>query len=225
MGAKEFFTRYIYDEEDPKGKSEPKPGSPEPKPDSTVPATITIQIPRVTPIPKSTISEPDPNLASTLFGSLSHLQAYAQLSGNIETLAEDVPDEASRYKLAIKLTVKGGVTLDRLLSDYDAGFAILAEKEQEFQKEAAAKKAKRVDARRQASVISQGEIETRRAQIREIEAQISELEKRVQSESTAADEEERKLEDVRARFSVTLSHVRQVLEAQKTKVTALGRSM
>jgi hypothetical protein len=141
--------------------------------------------------------------------------AVRDMFAHMSTLIDIVPDEGMRYKAAIKLTLNGGHTLVELENNIDTCLGKLDTHDNEFQAELAVQITKKVESHRGSAKKAQDAIEAARKQIQEIETQIGEYEKTVQSELDTASNQEREILGVRARFAGSLFNVRRTLKDQR----------
>lgn len=178
------------------------------------------------PPPSSTLGMPDEAMMDDLVTKLkASRQGFAQLSDHAQALADVIPDEAMRYKAAIKLTIKSGTSVDALLGDYEACFGFLETKSKEFQAECDRQTKKKVEVHRTSASMTAERITTMKSQIESLQKDIAEAQHSIDNENAAAEIEAQKIETMGSRFLASLSVVRRLLEEQKAKIAEYGKGL
>jgi predicted nucleic acid-binding Zn-ribbon protein len=163
-------------------------------------------------------------------GSLKYLRgelakaispAYAGFMAQYDALAEVIPGEDMRFKAALKASK---TTVADLANALDGLTATLTATHDKFSATYEASKKKAMDAANAQVEATQRLIETRTQQLAAIQAEIQSLQGKLQTDTEAAQNEERRIEGTRAGFEAAYAQVAGELNAQKAHVGAQPRN-
>lgn len=143
-----------------------------------------------------------------------------ELSETVETLEDAIPDEAGRYRAALKLMAKKGHTKEAIAENYVKCLAALAVNAAEFDRETQDAIQRKVGSRQQQLTSLQGQIKSRQEQIELLQKEIVNIQAQCEAETVAIGEESHKITLVRDRFIAIYNVVRAEIEDQQKKVTA-----
>jgi len=163
-------------------------------------------------------------------GSLGYLRkelakaispAYQGFMAQYDALAEVIPSEDMRFKAALKASK---TTVGDLASALDALSATLTAVHDKFNATAETTKRKAMDAANAQVEATQKLIESRTQQLAAIQAEIQSLQGKLQTDTEALQNEERRIEGTRAGFEAAYAQVAGELNAQKQHVAAQPRN-
>ncbi len=215
-GVVNFFTETV-----PDGTT-PDPSLPPP---ASLPVTVATSY-----APAPAAPAVDPSYAKRLAAAAGQLSAamekvagsYSEFVVNMEVLAEAVPDEGARVKAVMKLLVKKGGNLIKLLSDVDACLGALEEENRVFKATTQEQVDQKVGSKRQAVERFKAEIASKKSQISALENEIAALTMKEGSAVSEIKAEEDNIAVVRDRFSYVFTTMRASLTSQRARLASQG---
>jgi len=148
---------------------------------------------------------------------------YAEIVNNLVTLSEDIPDERSRYRAAIRLAGKAGHTLDHLLGDLDKCVGILEAKAREFADEVKRQIDTKVGARRTSIAQRESEITSKTQLIVQLQGEIAQLQQANLTESEDIASETAKITGIGNNFNLAYQAVHAAVIEQRNKISTYGK--
>jgi hypothetical protein len=148
------------------------------------------------------------------------LTALDAMCGN---LASVIPDEGQRIKAGLAAIKPQGHTFDAVVTDVDECLQALDKKSRENEEAAQAAIREKVGAREAALGEIDKSIADKRAQIEQLQRDITELEGRKVQETSAIAVDRQKIESKNASFNATVAAYRAELVEKKRKITAYGK--
>lgn len=212
--------RMIFEDD---GSDEGDKPAPAPKPTAAATAQPMTTAP---PAPYvSGAAAPDPAMRAILekdvqVAAAPALTALDAMCGN---LASVIPDEGQRIKAGLAAIKPQGHSYDAVLVDVDECLQALDKKSRENQDAVQAAIQQKVGVREAALGEMDKSIADKRAQIEQLQRDISELEGRKVQETSAIAVDRQKIESKNASFNATLAAYRAELEEKKRKITAYGK--
>jgi chromosome segregation ATPase len=178
---------------------------------------------------------PDPALVAELDQSAheqlmlsitnSGAKLVTELASLLDTLKENITDEAALYKMALKLLFKGGHNVTDLAGDYDKCIGAIEQTDRDFEAELGKEFAKRVGGKQHAIEEATAAIATLQAEIAERQQSIAELAARSEQTRTGIAESQAKLDLTKQRFTAVYSEIRAGLQAARDKITKYGEKL
>lgn len=145
-----------------------------------------------------------------------------ELMDTLETLAEAIPDERSRYTAALKLMGKKGSAVSAVLADYDTCLRVLDEHYRQFEGETQGAIQRKVGSRQQAVESLTRQMGEKEAQIAALQREIQELGVKRDAEQAAIAAESQKIELAKSRFDGVYANIRSGVQTQREKIAAYG---
>lgn len=212
-------------------EDEKKPAAPTPPPQSfsnpsvgvfTRPAAPLISAPSMTPEMAQKLADLDNHAKDRLLKVLANDGAplCEELSETVETLEDAIPDEAGRYRAAIKLMAKKGHSKEAIVENYNKCLTALAADATTFNTETEEAVQRKVGSRQQQLTSLEGQIKSRQEQIEVLQKEILSIQTQCEAERLAIGDEAQKITLVRDRFFALYNVVRAEIEDQQKKVSA-----
>ncbi len=179
--------------------------------------------PVLTPEQAQRLAELDNHAKERLLNVLANDGAplCEELAETVETLEDAIPDEAGRYRAALKLMAKKGHNKDAIAENYIKCLAALAANAAEFDRETQDAVQRKVGSRQQQLTNLREQIKSRQSQIEMLQKEILSIQAQCEAETVAIEEESNKITLVRDRFLAIYNVVRAEIEDQQKKVTAI----
>lgn len=150
---------------------------------------------------------------------------YNEITDLVVTLADSIPDEATRFRAAIKITTKHGYPLDALLGAVDHCIGVLEAQGRAFEEETGRQTAAKVGSR-QARISNLSEtIRTKQDQISALQQEMVQLERERQTESDAISAETAKINMVSQGFTMAFHDVKTELDTLRSKIDTYGKTV
>jgi hypothetical protein len=198
------------DEGQPAGAAQPKAAAVDP-PKAAAPAVDPSQVAAIDQM----VSK---ELASAMESAGS--QFIAEWSDTLTTLADAIPDETTRFKTALSLLQKKGVSASDIVGGFDACLGALEAKDREFNQLLSDSFKKKVSSRQEAVQSLSASIGQKQAQIEAFKAEIAAVESQIAEAKVVIAAEQAKLDLKRARFTTAYRSYRAGVEEQRTRVSA-----
>ena len=168
-------------------------------------------------------SEPAPPDPAALGKLEQRLQAacpkeYAAFMEQYESLKEDISDERTRFKVALKTT---HTTAEQVLEGVDALLAVMQKAKDEFQRSFDEATSKKMGAFDETIASTNQLIESSKEQVKAIEEKIASLHQKREADIQNRMTEAHRLEDVRLGFNAAHGQVTRRLEDQKNRLAAM----
>ncbi len=161
----------------------------------------------------------DEAAASQLSASMEKAAgSYAELTSNMEVLAEAIPDEGQRMKAAMKMLAKKGVHPEKVLSDIDACLGALEAESRTFQDATKDQIEQRVGSKRKALEQTKEQVAAKQGQIVAIQNEIAALQASILSAASDIASEEENINVVQTRFTGVYNRMKASLAAQRAKI-------
>lgn len=195
---------------------------PQGTPTSAAPVHVVVAPQPVHVVPAATV---DPIMRKKLEEAIAAESppGYSEITGHLVTLGEDITDEKTLYRSAIKIASKNGHDLAALLGDMDKCIGVLEAKEREFNEEAQRQINTKVGARRGAITKREQEIEAKTAMIAQLQQEIAQLRQDNLAETEVISSETAKITATSNNFNVTYQVVHAALIDQRNKIATYGK--
>lgn len=147
---------------------------------------------------------------------------FEELSGTLESLKEAIPDEAARYKAALKLLSKRA-SVQQILTDYDKSVGTLEETYRNFERDNRQQMDARVGSKRQAVEALGQELQQLNQQLEALRTKIADVASRQSAEQAGISTEETKVALVGQRFELGYNAFRNEILSQRAKIAQYGQ--
>lgn len=144
---------------------------------------------------------------------------FAKLNDLLNTLAEDMPSEAARYKTAIKLLVKDGASPTAIVSDIDLCISAIDETNKDFTEKVSKKIDDQVSLHKSNIVNIDQQLQLKTQQIQSLQAEIVSFTQAREQENNSITTESAKLNLRKDRFSIVYNQLHGQLDSQKQKLS------
>jgi len=131
----------------------------------------------------------------------------------VEALAEDVTDERSRYRAALRVAGKQGITLARIIRAFEDRLRLLQREKQQFEAAMETRFKEAVGGR-------QEDLERVNAEVAELRERLTGLESRAGELTAAIEAEQQKIEQVSTSFDAAYAVVASEIESEREKIGA-----
>lgn len=143
---------------------------------------------------------------------------YKKLNDLLSTLAEDMPNEGSTYKTAIKLLAKEGATSQLLISDLDLCISAVEENNKDFSESADKKLLERIGSRKANIATFDQTLAQKQQQIEALQADIVNLTAQKTNEANSINDETKKINLGKERFIIVYNQIRNQLQKQRDNI-------
>lgn len=205
-----------------------------PPPANPSQAEVTVQVVQArskvaapAPIDAAKLADLDASMTKLLVNAMQNDGAplVEEISDSLETLAEAIPDEASRYKTALKMMVKRGNSAPVILSDFDKCLGVLEENKRTFE----GQQKSQLDAKVGSKVRNVESIEAKiveaKNSIAALQQQITTLQVQRDSEQAGISTEQHKIEQVQGRFTAVYGAIRSNIEQMRAKIAQYSEGL
>jgi hypothetical protein len=148
---------------------------------------------------------------------------YKELLDDLNTLADVIPHEQSRFAAALKLAAKQGHTLDHLIGDLDTCIGVLETKGREFEDEIKRQIDLKVGARQKALQDIDKKITDMHAEVARLQSEIASVSEQRGNEAASITQATTKIEQTRENFRMTFQAVMADITGTKTKILNYGK--
>jgi uncharacterized small protein (DUF1192 family) len=183
------------------------------------------------PVISNTLSTPpSPSAAETaeldqkLQGVLMHaidnagITAYKALDDMLESLADVVPDENTRYRKALEILSKQGYTLPLILQDIDKAIGALEESSRDFEAGQKAQFQSSVGTLHRSVEDLTARIAAKQAEVARLNAEIVEMTKKRDLDASSISTAQAEIDRVGGRYKVVYEIFMREIQGQRTRV-------
>lgn len=141
-----------------------------------------------------------------------------EISDSLDIFAETIPDEAARFKTALKIFAKKGHSVALVLSDFDKCLGALDETQRTFESNMRSALDSQVGAKMRA-------VEALNSEIAALQASLNEKIARRDQEQAGITVEQTKIEQAQSRFTIVYGNIRQDIEQKRAKIARFGEGL
>lgn len=180
--------------------------------------------PRATAVDPGKVAAIDDAVQKELAAAVEAAGAHcvAELGDTLTTLADVLEDEGKRYKTAVTLLAKKGVTVTDLIGGFDACIGALEQKQREFEAALGDTYQRKIGSKDAAIEKLNTTIGMKQAQIAALQDEVAKAQSQINLEKLDIAEEQAKLDLKRARFLAAYQSYRAAVEDQKSKIAKHG---
>ena len=143
---------------------------------------------------------------------------FSKLNDLLNTLAEDMPSEAARYKTAIKLLVKDGASPPAIISDLDLCISAIDDTNKDFNEKVNKKIDDQVNLHKSNIANIDQQLQLKTQQIQSLQAEIISFTQARDQENNSITTESAKLNLRKDRFNIVYTQLHGQLDSQKQKL-------
>jgi chromosome segregation ATPase len=205
-----------------------QPEAPPPVSEATVGITSSPVIPaRVVAADPALITSLDQSARDQLIAAMEASGAHLveELIDLLDTMKENITDEAALYKTAVKILVKKGHTLVDIRQDFDKCIGALEAKDREFESQLKGQLDLRVGSKSAAVAACKSQIADKQAEITKLQSQIAELGAKAHEAQEGIAAEQGKLGLAQSRFSLGYNALRGEIASKCAKVNQYSEKL
>lgn len=172
-------------------------------------------------IPVRAATEPDAKALAKIESALAAVRppVYAAFIEQYDALAEDIPDEAVRFKVALKTSK---ATVEQLVQAFDVLDGALSQAFTEFAKSFEAKKAKALETAQQSLTDTDALLTSKIEQLSVLEGEIVLLRTKRTTDAEQIQNDGRRIEGIRLGFVAAHQQVSERLKTQRARIAPRG---
>lgn len=148
-----------------------------------------------------------------------------ELEGMLDTLKENISDEPSRYKAALKILARQGNPLVAIRQDFDKCIGALETTQREFEKNLSDQLNRRVGAKHQVVADCNAQMKAKQAEISRLQEEVAALGATAHEAQSSISDEQSKLDTAKERFTLCYETLRTEIESHSTKVSQYGEGL
>jgi chromosome segregation ATPase len=148
-----------------------------------------------------------------------------ELSDMLDTLKENIPDEGSLYKAALKILAKKGFAITAIREDYDKCIGALESSNREFAAQLKGQLDARVGAKHKVVEDCNQQMADKQSQIAALQAEVATLAATAHEAENGIAAEQTKLNLMQERFNINYQALRTEMERNCAKVIQYGEKI